>query len=237
MGTFNNHIGVLDQDQFPTSGLTAYWRMEEFGTVANDVLGAINLNMVNINTTTGKNHYGFALTGNTQTLSGQTNTQFDFEYTDSWSISMWVKRTATGVISGLFSKELSVAPYTGYFFGWYAANKFEIIFVAQSAVKIECISVNTFTDTTNFYHVVWTYNGGGTASGNKLYVNGALQSVTTPYLSISTTLKNTAFWGTRYNNDSQYTVHGIIDEMAYWNRVLGQEEITRIYNLGTGIYY
>lgn len=92
-----------------------------------------------------------------------------------------------------------------------------------------------------WYNVVGVYN----LSDIYLYVNGKLNSTGSLDDDCSDITINSTAW--RDNEDTfigisddssiQYGFHGMIDEVAIWNRSLGTEEITNLYSLKNETYY
>lgn len=62
---------------------------------------------------------------------------------------------------------------------------------------------------------------------NAANYNGSISSISNSY---------NFYIGNRYTGGN-LSAGGYMDEFAQWNRALTQEEVTAIYNLGTGIYY
>jgi hypothetical protein len=80
------------------------------------------------------------------------------------------------------------------------------------------------------YNVVCTYDGSGSWTGIKLYINGTLQSLTalnngTPYTSMGNTTTQQII-GNASNFGSPF--RGTIDELYIFNKALNQSEITTL---------
>lgn len=81
-------------------------------------------------------------------------------------------------------------------------------------------------------HVVATYNGNGLVSGMKIYVDGVVQALTTLSNNLaSNTIQNTADVriGAATGQAGDY-LFGQIDDVRIYNTVLGQANVTALYN-------
>lgn len=98
----------------------------------------------------------------------------DFSFTDGngndlpFSVSAWVKLDNT-LTQRILSKDLSTSSRE-YLFGTNGASRFNMLLGTGS--KNLDIGSTTTLNTTEWFHVVATYDGSKNASGLKLYVNG-----------------------------------------------------------------
>lgn len=226
---------------FPTTGLVSYWRMDESsGTIVYDSIGSNNLTNNDCVITTGKNNNGLLSNGSSDLIYG-TNTMFDWERTDSWTFSTWVKLSTSGTGQGLMSKGIRSGVYTGTLLVIQASGTIDAFIINNSSNNLILISTtNTFTSTTSWYNIIWTYDGSSTAAGNKIYVNGTSQSFSTIANSLSASIKNTTAFriaGYAIPVSPGGELLGIIDETAVFNRAITQSEVNIIYNGGTGRFY
>jgi MSHA biogenesis protein MshQ len=84
----------------------------------------------------------------------------------------------------------------------------------------------------NWYNVICTYS---TSTGLVIYVNGISAGTNGTTGTLTTSTKE--LWVGRYSEATGYGFNGTIDELAMWNRVLTQAEITQIYGVGVGVFY
>lgn len=219
------------------NGLLSYWRLDETsGTAVADSKGTNTLTNSGCAIVTGKNKNGLQLDTNTDKIEGS-NTMFNFERTDSWTFSMWVKRvTTTSGNYGLIGKHKTAAPYTGYAMIFYTTGKLYVEMYASAGNDFYLITTDSFTDTTAWHNIVWTYNGNSNSSGNVIYYDGVSKTFTGYDNTLTNTIKNTEpFIIGRFNATT--SLQGLIDEVAVWNRVLTQDEVTLLYNSGNGLFY
>jgi hypothetical protein len=95
---------------------------------------------------------------------------------------------------------------------------------------VKFVSDPTFGTVTNntWKHIVIGYNG----TDMLMYQNGTLNYKLSVVLA---TANSSLFFGKIYDPTVNYT--GIIDEVAIYNRTLAQNEVTDLYNSGSGIFY
>ncbi|KKK96284.1 hypothetical protein LCGC14_2664290 [marine sediment metagenome] len=82
-------------------------------------------------------------------------------------------------------------------------------------------------------HIVATYDGGVSATGIKIYINGLRVDDTSDTNGIFVAVENLnhAIWIGRYNT---IEANGTIDNVMFFSQVLDQADITRLYNDGHG---
>jgi hypothetical protein len=95
------------------------------------------------------------------------------------------------------------------------------------------IQNNTTLNTTDWFHVVATYDGSETASGLKVYVNADASSLTNNSLGSYSGMPSTG--GNleigRFANGHSF-FNGLVDEVAVFNSALSASDVTAIYNSG-----
>ncbi len=161
------------------------------------------------------------------------DSSLNFERTDSFSISAWVKRVGNGTTQFIFSKATNSSPYPGYSIYINPSNK--IASNINISYPSNHLSVNGNTTlNTSWNHVCVTYDGSSNASGIKLYLNGVAETTSsTGQTSITGTLSNSHPVNIGARNSSDLFFNGSIDEVAVFNRALNTTEIAALYN-GTG---
>lgn len=213
-----------------TTGLISYYNMEN----GNDSQGSNNLTASGATFTSGK-------IGNAATFSGSNNhlnggNIFPFQYNDTFSISMWVKANNSGVFwvkspddsssRGLRMQQLVGGGNNGDFLITFA-NNWDGGILAQF--------MSTSYSTSAWHHLVLTYNGNHLVSGFHLYVDGSETTKTTfsDTLSTNTTVTTNDFQ-IGATDDGAYSLNGQVDETGVWNKILSSQEISDLYNGGTG---
>ena len=206
----------------PTSGLVAYWKMNEasWNGTAGEVLdsaGTRHGSRVGNATTTAA-----GLLGRSGTFDGNGD-YVNFSSTisnASFSISAWVKPAISneddkGIVS------LWTNSATGYM---------QALIGGKARIYVNGTSVEGSTllsSTTTWYHLVGTFDG----TTIKVYVNNALVGSGSAG-AVSTT--GNAQIGT-YNSRVSSSFNGFIDEVGVWSRALNTTEISTLYNSGAGL--
>lgn len=89
-----------------------------------------------------------------------------------------------------------------------------------------------------WYHAVFTWDGTTGANNCTWYIDGALdvQSSQTDVTELNITTDDVRI-GNDIRTDSRFYWDGYIDQTAIWNRALTAEEVSTLYNMGSGIEY
>lgn len=166
-------------------------------------------------------------------------TNFDFERTQAFSLATWFKTSASG-FGILFSKLRFAWPYWGYEFtlGDAAAITDNLVmFLVRDGANDRYIKVrgNTVVNDGQWRLGVMTYNGNGAASGVKIYVDGALETLTVMLDTLDGSMLTDVplHIGGRENNSSVWS--GRQDASVVWNREITAAEVTELWNGGAGI--
>ena len=158
------------------------------------------------------------------------NENFDFERTDSFSLSGWINIPNYGLttIEGILTK-YSNPPATGYYF---AIKEGKISFSLQNNGGNNGLLVNT-VNTINlqqWYYITTTYDGSSLASGVNIYINGVNVSTSTEFDSLTGTILNpTSLKIGGLVTPSRY-LDGKISVATIYNKELTQEEVLQNYN-------
>jgi len=174
---------AADRQDVWSNGYAGVWHMGDSAankTVA-DSLGANNgTAQQNTSLITTPGQVDGSLTFNGSSDYVQLGNKLDFDYTSPFSMTAFVKRSATGGSQAILSKMLSSGTYRGWMF-WLYTDKLGFVFRNTLATNyIQVSTTNTFTSTSLWYKVTVTYDGSGHVAGFKFYVNGALQSQDAP---------------------------------------------------------
>jgi len=217
-----------------STGLVAYWKLD-----ANSLDSTSNLH----NGTDTAITYATGKIGNGASFNGTTSKIIvpdanDLSFTDGtndkpFSISLWMKRPASGNNNVLISKGSHTSAANGeWSFFLVGGNLYLFLYDKansnQASRYIPCTEVNTLI------HVGATYDGSKSQLGIKLYKNGASVTPTNAgqtYNGMSNKTANVVI-----GNDfaGSFPFSGIQDEIGLWNRVLTDAEMTELYNGGVG---
>ena len=203
-----------------TKGLLAYWKLDEAGGEAIDTLGIYNLS--DTTSTVGvAGKVGNArqfVAASTQFLSSDTFEIGDIDFT----ISFWIKPAT--ISTQLIVTNLNLTNIGSY--GIYLHNSKVNLTLYSSTEVLGSVIANDFGNLTadTWYHVVVTRNK--TTTATTLIVNNVSTSA-----DIAGTLGSyKKFRVGRRAYDSASYYNGLVDELCAWNRVLTNDEITRLYN-------
>jgi len=169
--------------------------------------------------------------GSNEFLDLATNSDFDFNYSSSYSLSVWLKTTQTAAGTPI-SKMDSADSYRG----WDIRLKDGLISAHlkhawdSSAIKVTTILL---VNDNLFHNVIVTYDGSTDASGMTIYVDNTSESLTINMDTLGnddTTNSIDINIGRReYGN----YFDGYVGHVSVWNKELNQSEVTEIYNSGT----
>lgn len=216
--------------------IVAYWKLDEISGNAVDSTGN-----------------GYALTNTNSVIysPGKINNGADFgsANTDKMltianplginnnncTFSMWVKLN-TEITSGeyCFFRQFNTSTWTGFALVYqYNGGSRRLVFrkIRQNVAFYEIPAIGTM-GTSNWYHLVLTYTGGGVMTA---YVNGSfIDTISNNGNGSSAGLTNQFQLGAF---ESSAYASAIVDEVGVWNRVLSGAEISELYNSGSGIQY
>ena len=225
-------IGII-QSYFKANplwnNLVAYYTGDN---TPNDSLNAYNGTLINGATYgTGKINNGFSLDG----INDYVDLGFGYRRskTQAFSYSFWASINSTGTLT-----VLSNSGDNGHF--CYIEGGYiwmQIGYGGSSYLRV--YSANTIP-TSTLKHIVITYDGTYSYTSFKMYINASSTTVVgqTNTLGANDTPTPPAYnlnIGRRPTN--QYYFNGIIDELAIFDKVLTQAQVTELYNSGNGKQY
>jgi hypothetical protein len=208
-----------------------------------DLSGYWNFNNTTLDNS-GNDNNG-VVSGTATWTSGKIGNAFDFDgatsvdcgwdsslsITDDISIEFWFypEQWVSGYAAHLIGKWTSGndANYVLYFFGATSGLDKNICFSANAGGSWRIVSpVYQLPSLNTWYHIIWTYNS---VSGGRLYVNGSLYDSSPGYGTLATNNANLLIGKSLGDG-----IHGIVDEVKLYSRVLNLQEVTAKYqDLGT----
>lgn len=230
---------AVNPDTLPSSGLTGHWKFDESsGTSAADSSGNGNTGtLTNGGTfTTGQINNSVDLDGTNDFVSIANESNFDFERTQSFTLSAWVYRDTNTTDDFIFNKVTADAARTGYEVYLYNSGSCGgdgclVVRVNNNANLSNMLWVTTNVSAvplSTWNHVVVTYDGSSNASGIKAYVNGtSLMGLTVATNSLSASILNNV--NLEVGGGSTDPFDGRIDDARVYNRVLSAAEIQELY--------
>jgi len=222
-------------DPFPTNGLISYWSMDSVsGTNVFDDFGSNDGTTVGTPTfSAGKNNDAVDLNGSSQYIT-EGDLWFDANVTGSFTFSGWFyPQDIASVNVGLFTKynvignQRSVRVINN-------AGTIVVQFGSGSGVfQGEYSTLSSVLSSGVWNHITCTHIN----SIVSVYINGLLVSGSVTSGTIPTSLYNsTSPFIVGYSLNGTY-FNGSIDEVAIYNRALSSNEVSTIYNSGTGKFY
>src|SRR3989344_3674737 len=167
-------------------GLVSHWTFDGKNVVngvALDSAGTNNGNLVNIATSTfysyGKIGQGFSFDGTNDYALISNESNFDFERTNSFSVSAWIKIASTAVENPLITKMGSGPSYPGWGI-FVRPNELRVFLINKENAPTNYIRKDSAiqVDDNVWHHVAFTYNGTSLASGVNIYIDGNLSNGT-----------------------------------------------------------
>lgn len=160
----------------------------------------------------------------------------NFDITDSFSVSAWIKRGSLSTINFIVTKQLSSGTLRGYNL-WIYNNQvwwdFFHDYSASPEQRMTVATVSTISDT-NWHYLVAQYNGSASATGMKIYLDGQEQNVIIPseggtLNNIVGTIQTTVPFciGARYGGDHPW--NGVLDEVEVSNNTRSSAWIQACY--------
>jgi hypothetical protein len=218
-------------------GGVAYYKLDETSGNAIDSIGGSTA--TNIGSTaygSGKINNGAIFDSSSKALSISNYVPFNFERTDAFSLSLWVKPTTLTENSFLFSHQTDGGDFAGYSLFQVTSGNLRFYLANNNSTAMYWTTTSNPLTTSSWYHIVVTNSGTSNAAGSILYINGSVVAKTTGSDNASGSIKTTAEpqignRGTNYSNNSQ------IDEVSVFSRVLSSTEVTALYNSGLGLQY
>ena len=224
----NTSTGVIDLDASTIASHTVTYDTTSSGlsVCANTSTQTVNIvaALAQVN-----NVYSMEFDGTNDYIEAGSLNILNFERTDSFSISAWVKRAGTGIDEAIVSKMLSFGSNRGYLLSFGNTNvvKFVLRNSDTASNRLFVDSTLTITDT-NWHHILITYNGSSNVSGIKIYIDGVSDTVTTSGTLSLTTISSAPFNIGARNSDSLFA-NAEIDEVAVFNTALTELEVKKIY--------
>lgn len=206
-------IGQLDEVRIFSTALNA-----------SQILGLYNY--------TGSNYITPLPVGNALSLDGSSyvtvtnQTPYNFDVTNPFSISCWVKTTnASSGFDGFVTKNQD-----GTNNGWYVCRRGTFgttQFVIRANGSANIVNGAVVINDGNWHNILVTYSGNSNRSGMKIYVDGVLDTAgTSNAMTTPSTNSDNVVIGNFATGTDKFT--GLIDEVQIFNYVVSSAEINAI---------
>jgi len=198
------------------------------------------------NTGSGKINSAIYFNGSTTLSMSASETNFDFEYDEAFSISVWVKATSSAGLMGLFGKLNTSGDWKGYY-SFIDGTTGYTTFVIQSDNSpnyFSGITANINILDGNWHQLTFVKNelpGFGDSASLKIYIDGVdsvASSISNTFFSAgsgsSMLNNNNLIFGSRGETQFVARYKGFMDDIRVFSRAVTAGEITAIYNSGSG---
>jgi len=173
------------------------------------------------------NQYSVEFDGTDDSVNMGNASELNFNHNNAFTLSAWVKRDSLGSAVIIDKMETS-GNRTGFQLAFVSDNKIRIYHRRQNQTynRIQRSTDDTFTSTTEWYHIVSTYDGSRANTGLKIYVNGSEAAST------GTNSMQAGAWTNNADFKVGRTTDGHIDEVSVYNSELSATDVATIYNGG-----
>jgi hypothetical protein len=210
------------------TGLVSYWQLDEStGTSVDDSFGSNDGTATGTTIVDAKYSKGRDFNGSSDYVNVSHSTSLNFERTDSFTLSAWVKTSSTE-FQGIISKMENSSPYRGYDL---SIHNNHLVFDIIGTWETSAIQKYSRTDITDgrWHHVAATYDGSSSADGINLYIDGYPDENPGVYVdNLTTTIQQTTNLRIGSRTGGGY-FDGIIDEARVYNTELSKSAIYNEY--------
>lgn len=251
---YNTRSTVDILERLPIANLQGYWKMgdgyDEFGVIKdlsennNDGYMKGDLDessVVDDYPSELLSSYALDFDGINDKVVITTNSDLDFDRYEPFTLAFWGKKVvgASGVVIG---NRDSTASFRGWEFVWSNVNGLYLILDggAGSTNRIDVYTNPTVYEEDRWYHIAVSFDGSGSASGVRMFVDGAeVSTVIFQDLLVDTTVSTANVTIGARNGDTNF-FDGLLDGISIYNRVLSPSEIfllgTRKRSIDYGAY-
>lgn len=216
--------------------------MDEASGTRDDTHGSNNLTDTNtVGSTTGKINLGADFErSNSEYLSITHAGQSGLAQTGDLSVAAWVSRESADANYVVLSKAHN-SNSEGYTLIVLSDGSVQFVIGDGTDTSFGKTAVSQIPSDGTLKHIAATFTAAGPSDKVRIYVNGALVANATSDNSASSisTGTNPFSIGARVDSDSNVgnIYDGVIDEVGIWSRVLSADDISQIYNSGSGLAY
>lgn len=157
------------------------------------------------------------------------NINFDFEYTDSFSLSLWVKFDNVSGSKTILNKYQPSVPLVGY--ALESSNSKVRFFLISGAGYLSVLSTTSLSIGT-WYNLIVTYDGSNNINGLNIYINSSIDNTVVQSnipLTTSMQVPDRPLEIGRLSNNSRY-VNGKVSNLSIYNKELSPSEVLQNYN-------
>ena len=160
--------------------------------------------------------------------------QFDREHTQPFSIVIWFRSTQVGINRVFFQKKQNFAA-SNPGISLHSNSLNNIVFRMDNGTAATAIQANATAAFDGAWHqIIATFTGNSDRSGMTLWLDGVVHATASAQTMSGSYLNNLEpTLGQR--GDLLNELDGDLDEFSFWNRVLTNKEIAKLWNSGLGL--
>ena len=235
VGSFNLLDGLVSW--FGMDEATGQHKIDSHGSNTTNVAN----NLANLTQVTGKVNFGTDFPDNAS-VHCQPPTGVPAGAND-WSVALWVNLNAltTAVMDHILSvtqSNVSSNAASSWHIGYRAGSEdaFDVTIRMTTSARVNQNASTFGTPTPGTWYFLYAYHDASASEIGISINDGTVDSTTYGLTPVSETASlNIGRWG--YTGGFPYFLNGKLDEVAIWNRPLTAEEITWLYNSGSGRAY
>jgi len=219
------------------------WKLDESaGTTVDDAVGNDDITYKapgNMIPSAGKIQTSAFFSGSNSTVIHANVDSFaNYSVTNTFSFSAWFKSAVGNSSNKPIVARMDTSFAKGYIL--YLEGGYLSVKISQTSSE-NTLSLRSSLDTYNdgqWHHAVVTYDGTASVSGVKVYVDGQVITMTTVESTLNTSSDIQAS-GIRFcigangnQSTTQFNFTGSIDDVAHWNAVITNSDVSRLYEQG-----
>jgi hypothetical protein len=217
----------VDTNATLTTGLISYWEMEgnsnDFFSTNNGSDTAITYSSGN-----GKVNQGAGFNGSSSVISFTTVSAL--QPTSAFSVAFWLK-TSTAATQGIFQSYSQATHASGLQIFQQASDNKLVLVAGNGAGSSNSETSASAVNDGNWHHYVCWFDG----SNLKIYTDGSPGAAQSFSASLGYEATSYVRIGCANNTGTNFVfLNGNIDEVGFWSKALSSQEITDLYNGGSG---
>jgi hypothetical protein len=163
------------------------------------------------------------------------NTSGEFNFTGDFTVSTWFRSSNLSASRYFINNYQNNGSYWGYGWSFFYSSSLGFVFQLNNGAVTNYVNFQSGYGANIWYHVVAVRTMG---QKTKIYVNG-VDTPATQSGSVSTAAGYIANQKMDLGGYSPINLYALcdLDAVSFWNRALTAEEVTNLYNAGTGKQY
>jgi len=175
--------------------------------------------------------YSLLFDGVNEYVNCTDNVAFNFERTDSFTLSSWVK-FANIVSTQLFMSKYDNSINRGYYLAL-IGGKIRLSLQSNTGAVAVTVETTNSVNINQWYNITASFDGSSTAAGCNIYVDGVIQTLTIIQDTLSATIINATTFNIGASFGALFGLNGNIANARMWNTELTSIQVAAEYNGGT----